>query len=393
MLTDGALRMLVLLHFHLMGLGPSQIAYLFVLYEIAGVITNLIAGWIASKFGLALILYIGLLFQISVILTLTNFSDVSTNTIYIVQLMLLQGVSGIAKDFVKTSAKSSIKLLSPDNTGKLFKWVTLLTGSKNAIKGFGFFVGATSLGLFSFKAVLFSLAFLLFVTLVFTFPKVMFSLPKGRNNLKLNDIFSRNDSINILSLARIFLFGARDIWFVVAVPLYLYSIGSEFLFESRLSSFLFVGAFMALWVILYGFFQTLAPLILKKNQKNYENFSAAAFKWSLYAVPIPLILSCLLFFNSNLNLVIIISVILGLFVFGFIFAINSSLHSYLILAFSSKDNVAMDVGFYYSSNAVGRLIGTLLSGILYQIGGLSLSLFCTSIFLVFSCFSIKRLSH
>jgi hypothetical protein len=150
---------------------------------------------------------------------------------------------------------------------------------------------------------------------------------------------------------------------------------------------------MALWVILYGFFQTLAPSILKKNQKNYENFSAAAFKWSLYAVPIPLILSCLLFFNSNLNLVIIISVILGLFVFGFIFAINSSLHSYLILAFSSKDNVAMDVGFYYSSNAVGRLIGTLLSGILYQIGGLSLSLFCTSIFLIFSCFSIKRLSH
>ena len=393
MLTDGALRMLVLLHFHLMGLGPSQIACLFVLYEIAGVITNLIAGWIASKFGLALILYIGLLFQISVILTLTNFSDVSTNTIYIVQLMLLQGVSGIAKDFVKTSAKSSIKLLSPDNTGKLFKWATLLTGSKNAIKGFGFFVGATSLGLFSFKAVLFSLASLLFVTLVFTFPKVMFSLPKGRNNLKFNDIFSRNDSINILSLARIFLFGARDIWFVVAVPLYLYSIGSEFLFESRLSSFLFVGAFMALWVILYGFFQTLAPSILKKNQKNYENFSAAAFKWSLYAVPIPLILSCLLFFNSNLNLVIIISVILGLFVFGFIFAINSSLHSYLILAFSSKDNVAMDVGFYYSSNAVGRLIGTLLSGILYQIGGLSLSLFCTSIFLIFSCFSIKRLSH
>ena len=74
MLTDGALRMLVLLHFHLMGLGAIQIAYLFVIYEIAGVITNLLAGWIASKFGLALILYIGLLFQIGVILTLTNLS-------------------------------------------------------------------------------------------------------------------------------------------------------------------------------------------------------------------------------------------------------------------------------------------------------------------------------
>ena len=393
MLTDGALRMLVLLHFHLMGLGAIQIAYLFVIYEIAGVITNLLAGWIASKFGLAFILYIGLLFQIGVILTLTNFSDVSTNIIYMIQLMLLQGVSGIAKDLVKTSAKSSIRLLSSDNTSTLFKWVTLLTGSKNAIKGFGFFVGATSLGLFSFKGVLFSLAFLLFLTLVFTFPRVMFSLPKGKNNIKFNDIFSRNESINILSLARIFLFGARDIWFVVAVPLYLYSIGSAFLFESRLSTFLFVGAFMALWVILYGFFQALAPLILKKYKKNYEHISVAAFKWGLYSVPIPLILSCLLYFNSNLNTAVIISVILGLFVFGFIFAINSSIHSYLILALSSKDKVAMDVGFYYSSNAVGRLIGTLLSGILYQIGGVSLCLFCTSIFLIFSYFSIKRLSQ
>ena len=96
-------------------------------------------------------------------------------------------------------------------------------------------------------------------------------------------------------------------------------------------------------------------------------------------------------FNSNLDTAVIISTILGLFIFGFIFAINSSLHSYLILAFSSKDKVAMDVGFYYSSNALGRLVGTLLSGILYQTGGVSLCLFCTSIFLIFSCFSIKKL--
>lgn len=392
MLTDGALRMLVLLHFHLMGLGAIQIAYLFVLYEIAGVITNLLSGWIASKFGLASILYAGLLVQGGVILTLSNFSDVSTDIIYMAQLMLLQGLSGIAKDLVKTSAKSSIKLLSSDNSSKLFKWVTLLTGSKNAIKGFGFFVGATSLGLFSFKGILFCLAFLLFITLVITFPKVMFSLPKGKKNIKFNDIFSRNKNINILSLARIFLFGARDIWFVVAAPLYLYSIGSEVLFETRLSNFLFVGSFMALWVILYGFFQALAPIVLKNYQKNYEHLSTAAFKWGLYAIPLPLILSCLLYFNSNLDTAVIISTILGLFVFGFIFAINSSLHSYLILAFSSKDKVAMDVGFYYSSNALGRLVGTLLSGILYQTGGVSLCLFCTSIFLIFSCFSIKKLT-
>src|SRR3546814_16323600 len=51
MLTDGALRMLVLLHFHTLGFSAIQLAYLFLLYEFMGVVTNLSAGWIAARFG------------------------------------------------------------------------------------------------------------------------------------------------------------------------------------------------------------------------------------------------------------------------------------------------------------------------------------------------------
>ena len=65
-----------------------------------------------------------------------------------------------------------------------------------------------------------------------------------------------------------------------------------------------------------------------------------------------------------------LSLIIGLFAFGAVFAINSAVHSYLILAYSDHDKVAMNVGFYYMANAAGRLTGTVLSGLIYQTQGL-----------------------
>ena len=392
MFTDGALRMLVLLHFHMIGFGAIQIAYLFALYELAGVITNLTAGWIGSKFGLASIMYTGLVIQIVAIFLLSKFGEVSTEVLYLIQIMILQGASGIAKDLVKVSAKSSIKLLSSNESGKLFRWVSYLTGSKNAIKGFGFFFGASSLGFLTFEVVLLVLTILLILTLLLTFKSVFFSLSKGKKNIKFSEVFSRNKSINILSLARMFLFGARDTWFVVAVPLYFYSVGIENLFNTDQSSFLFVGGFMALWVIFYGVSQTIAPSIFQTllNDDNY--IKKAAFKWSMLAFPIPLILSCVLFFNPNAGIWVISWIILGLFGFGFIFAMNSALHSYLVLSLSSNEEASLDVGFYYMSNAVGRLIGTLLSGILYQLGGVSLCLLITSLMLVGSSLIVRKLT-
>ena len=171
-----------------------------------------------------------------------------------------------------------------------------------------------------------------------------------------------------------FLFGARDTWFVVAVPLYFYSVGIENLFNTDQSGFLFVGGFMALWVIFYGVSQTIAPSIFQTllNDDNY--IKKAAFKWSMLAFPIPLILSCVLFFNPNAGIWVISWIILGLFGFGFIFAMNSALHSFLILSLTDAKRVTMDVGFYYMANSVGRLVGTVLSGFTYQMGGLSLCL-------------------
>ena len=70
----------------------------------------------------------------------------------------------------------------------------------------------------------------------------------------------------------------------------------------------------------------------------------------------------------------------GLLVFGVVFALNSALHSYLIVSYAKDDGVSLDVGFYYMSNAMGRLIGTLLSGWVYQAYGLEACLWISSLF-------------
>jgi hypothetical protein len=97
--------------------------------------------------------------------------------------------------------------------------------------------------------------------------------------------------------------------------------------------------------------------------------TASAFPWAGILVPIPFGLAALAYLAGAPADWLNLSIIAGLLVFGFVFAVNSSVNCYLILAFRQADRITRDVGFYYMANAAGRLLGTLLSGISYQVGG------------------------
>ncbi|WP_281991469.1 organoarsenical effux MFS transporter ArsJ [Sulfitobacter geojensis] len=374
MLTDGALRMLVLLHFHTLGFSPVQLAYLFVLYEIAGVVTNLCAGWIAARFGLASTLYAGLGLQVLALLALAQLDPgwaIGTSVAFV---MLVQGASGVAKDLAKMSSKSAVKLLAPSQDGALFRWVAILTGSKNMVKGAGFLVGAVLLATLGFVSAVLGMAAILGIILLAVLIAMPPGLPKGRKGAKFSEVFSKSANINWLSAARVFLFGARDVWFVVGIPIYFYAVLSDGTTEGNRAAFFTIGTFMALWVILYGLVQANAPRILRANDRSGAELIGAArtWGWALAAVPVLLTLAAVTATEPQLWLTV--TLVIGLLIFGAIFAVNSSLHSYLILSFTKAERVTMDVGFYYMANAGGRLAGTLLSGLTYQAGGLALML-------------------
>jgi len=376
-LTDGALRMLILLHFHQLGYSPLALASLFVFYEVFGVLTNLVGGWLGARIGLNKTMNIGLLLQVFALLMLT----VPEEYLTVVWVMLAQALSGIAKDLNKMSAKSSIKTLVPnEQQGQLFHWVALLTGSKNALKGLGFFLGAFLLAVLGFKFTVLTMAIALGVVSLFSLLVLNKDIGKAKSKIKFTQLFSKNSALNYLSAARLSLFAARDVWFVVALPVYL---------SSQLNwSFHFIGIFMASWIILYGLVQANTPKLMKlfngrsiqvsrDRQQTLNNSINLVIKWGSVLAVVSLVIALLLSLSFNSEWIIVV----GLLVFGFAFAINSSLHSYLIIAFASDDAVSMDVGFYYMANALGRLIGTLLSGWLYQYYGLFVCLL-TSTFLV-----------
>jgi len=384
MLTDGALRMLVLLHFNTLGFSPIQLAYLFVLYEVAGVVTNLSAGWIAARFGLTSTLYAGLALQVVALFALSQLDPAWAVGLSVVFVMLVQGLSGVAKDLAKMSSKSAVKLLAPDGSSGLFRWVAVLTGSKNAVKGTGFLLGAGALALFGFVPSVLGTAAILAVILVAVFLRMPPGLPAGRKGAKFSEVFSKNPNINWLSAARVFLFGARDVWFVVGIPIYFYAVLSDGSPEGQRAAFFMIGVFMAVWVILYGAVQAAAPRILKAEAKGPEGLILAAKGWIAMLIFVPAVLAGLVLWAGAPSLWLTTAVVIGLLLFGFLFAVNSSLHSYLILAFTSAERVTMDVGFYYMANAAGRLIGTVLSGATYQIGGLPLCLGTAAIMLILS---------
>lgn len=352
-LTDGALRMLVVLHFHGLGYSPLEIALLFLFYEIFGVVTNLVGGWLGAHVGLNRTMNIGLLLQVIALVMLT----VPAAWLTVPWVMAAQALSGVAKDLNKMSAKSSIKLLLPaEAQGKLYQWVALLTGSKNALKGVGFFMGGALLMWLGFTVAVAVMAMMLTLVWLLSLMLLKQDLGKAKNKPRFRDIFSKSYAINILSAARMFLFGARDIWFVVALPV--------FLSQTLGWNYSQTGGFLALWVIGYGLVQALAPRITGKTSGNVPDGVAATIWVALLAL-IPGLIALGLFIHLDAAIVLIS----GLLLFGVVFAINSSLHSYLIVSYAGRDGVSLDVGFYYMSNAMGRLVGTLLSGWVFQLAG------------------------
>lgn len=392
MLTDGALRMLVLLHFNALGFSPVQLAWLFLLYEIAGIVTNLAAGWLAARFGLAATLYAGLALQVAALVSLAQLDPAWSIPASVTFVMAVQGLSGVAKDLAKMSSKSAVKLLAPSDGGGLFRWVAYLTGSKNAVKGLGFFLGAALLALSGFHAAVWSMAAVLSLILAAT---VLF-LPRGLpGRMKAEESWSgwrsTDPRVNRLSLARLFLFGARDVWFVVGMPVYFQSVLSDGTPDGRREAFFLVGGFLALWIIAYGAIQALAPRLLGAKAQPEAETTRKAVRWAALLIPIPFVLALAVLVAGEPAPWLTATLIAGLLAFGFVFAVNSSVHSYLILAFGSADRITRDVGFYYMANAAGRLTGTLLSGLSYQVGGLPLTLATAGVMAAASWMSIRRL--
>ncbi len=377
-LTDGALRMLVLLHFYRLGYSPFTLAFLFLLYEAMGVVANLLGGWLATRYGIQRMLTVGLCTQITGFVLLSQLSPHWSVTMSVAWVLLSQGVCGVAKDLTKTASKSAIKLTAStagSDSSQLFKWVAWFTGSKNAMKGVGFFLGGLLLDQLGFGAALWTLAGLLALVLAGVVSFVPPLMGKAKASKSAKELFAKSRAINLLAAARVALFGARDVWFVVGVPVFLYAAGW---------TFTMVGGFLAAWTIGYGLVQALAPALVKRSDDGLSTEVPAARLWSALLAVVPIALAIAVAMRApHLEWV----VVGGLGVFGFAFAVNSSVHSYLILAYAGSEKAAEDVGFYYAANALGRLFGTVLSGLLYQWGGLLFSL-CGSAAMLMACWLI-----
>ena len=374
-LTDGALRMLVLLHFYKLGYSPFALAFLFLLYEAAGIVANLVGGWLATRYGIARMLAISLTTQITGFLLLSALSPEWSASLSVAWVVFSQGVCGVAKDLTKTASKSAIKATAGDASGQLFKWVAFFTGSKNAMKGIGFFLGGVLLEVLGFQVSLWVMAALLALVLIGVVLYVPALMGKSKASKSAKELFAKNKAINLLAAARVVLFGARDVWFVVGVPVFLYAAG-----WSRPM----VGGFLAAWTIGYGVVQAFAPHLVKRSVDGLSTEVPAARLWSALLAIVTVALAIAVALDvPELEWV----VVGGLGVFGFAFAVNSSVHSYLVLAYAGSEKAAEDVGFYYAANAVGRFFGTLMSGLLYQWGGLLYAL-CGSAVMLIACWLV-----
>jgi predicted MFS family arabinose efflux permease len=377
-LTDGALRMLVLLHFHDLGYSPVAIAFLFLAYEFMGVLTNLLGGWVGARRGLNQTLVAGLALQIVALAALTVHQAGWKEWVSVAYVMSAQALSGVAKDLTKMSSKSAVKAVAGAADGALFSLVAVLTGSKNALKGVGFFMGTVLLEWLGYGESLWVMAGLLAVVVVGLLVLLDEDIGKAKKKPPLRSILSKSMAINRLSAARFFLFGSRDIWFVVALPVFL----ADHLGWSSQG----IGAFLALWVIGYGAVQSVAPKVLRGRDGSLDEIGAAQ-KWALILAGV----SAAIAVAVAADLAVTVAVVGGLVVFGVVFAVNSSLHSFLVLAYSDDEAISLDVGFYYSANAAGRLVGTLLSGVLYLWGGLPAALWGSSAFVAITWLLTLRL--
>jgi predicted MFS family arabinose efflux permease len=378
-LSDGALRMLVLLHFFRLGYSPFTLAFLFLLYEAAGIFANLAGGWLATRFGIPRMLTVGLALQIAGLLMLSLIDPGWGAAASVAWVVAAQGIAGIAKDFTKTASKSAIKATAEAGNGQLFRWVAWFTGSKNAMKGVGFFLGGLLLDVAGFRPALWLMAAVLGAVLVAAAASLPNELGKAKASNSMRELFSKSSGVNLLALARVFMFGARDVWFVVGLPVFLYAQGWRFVE---------VGGFLAAWTIGYGAVQALAPSLVARSPDGLSREVPAARIWALLLTIVPAGLAFAVALPGGWRPDLV--VVTGLAVFGLAFAVNSSLHSYLILAYAGSKKAAEDVGFYYAANAAGRLIGTLLSGLLYQFGGLTACLAGSALMLT-TCWFVSLL--
>ena len=352
-LVDGALRMVVLLHFFQLGYPPLTLSFLFLLYEFAGIVANLAGGWLAVRFGIPRMLVAGQALQVAGLLLLSALDPAWSPALSVAWVVVAQGIAGLAKDFTKTASKSAIKATAAGGSGQLFRWVAWFTGSKNAMKGVGFFVGGALLEAAGFRGALWLMAGAILAVLLAGATLLPSQLGKAKASRSMRELFAKSRGVNLLAAARVFLFGARDIWFVVGLPVFLYAAGWRFAE---------VGAFLAAWTIAYGGLQATAPRLVTRSADGLSREVPAARLWAglLLAVLLPRL-------GAGAADVVVVG---ALSLFALPFAVNSSLHSYLILAYAGSEKAAEDVGFYYAANALGRLVGILLSGALYQAGGL-----------------------
>ena len=378
-LTDGAIRMLVLLHFYKLGYTPFTLAFLFLLYETAGIFANVGGGWLASRFGIPRMLATGLTLQIGGLIMLSALDPAWSATASVAWVVAAQGIAGVAKDLTKTASKSAIKATSTDGASQLFRWVAWFTGSKNATKGAGFFLGGLLLQVAGFQVALWLMAAMLAVVLAGTVLSLPRTLGKAKASKSFRELFAKTQAINLMAGARIFLFGSRDVWFVVGLPVFLYSHGWQYMN---------VAGFVAAWTIAYGAIQAIAPSMVTRSADGLSREVPAARIWGLALTMVPAVLAFLIAMPGMPRPDIVL--VVGLMVFGFVFAVTSSLHSYLILAYAGSEKAAEDVGFYYAANAAGRLAGILLSGILTQHYGMTGCLWGSAVMLAV-CFGITTL--
>lgn len=358
-LVDGALRMLVLFHFFRLGYTPFTLAFLFLLYEAAGIAANLAGGYFVSRFGIPSMLAIGQALQIAGLLMLSALDPAWTIAVSVIWVVAAQGIAGVAKDLTKTASKSAIKATSAQGSGQLFRWVAWFTGSKNAMKGVGFFLGGLLLDWVGFRQALWLMAGLLGVIFIAGLTLLPRQLGKAKSSKTMRELFGKSRGVNLLAAARVFMFGARDVWFVVGLPVFLYANGWRFLE---------VGGFLAAWTIAYGGVQAIAPSLVTRSNDGLSREVPAARLWAALLAALPIVLAMAMAFTNVARPDLLL--VFGLALFGLPFAVNSSLHSYLILAYAGSEKAAEDVGFYYAANAVGRLLGIVLSGVLYQLAGI-----------------------
>lgn len=369
-ITDGAVRMIVLLHAYQQQFSALDVAIMFSMYEAAGIITNLAAGMLGARWGIKTTLLWGLTVQLFGLGMLFGWQEDWSKAEAIIYVTASQMLCGVAKDLTKLGGKTVTKLVTPEGkNSSLFKLVSLITGWKNSLKGAGYFLGAATVGV-NYYMSLGILCGLVVAAMPWAIIGLSNQLGRTRKeNVSFSQLFNNNHNINTLSLSRVFLFASRDLWFEVPLPFFLRSAESGIGWSRALT-----GAFLAIFIIVYGQVQSWTPQVVLQPLRQSPPDKYGAFWWAAsLVVPLSILGGIMLgtgIYGPGVDPApAIVAITVLLYSFCVLFAVNSAIHSYLIVRYAQSDKVAMQVGVYYASNALGRLVGTMLSGVLYTYAG------------------------